>query len=990
MLRACSLLMLGCVILQGLGHDAALHAQRAATSQRPSWIWSEAQAAAAPQESRFVRTFSVKSSVTAAPLRIAADFCRARVEINGRAVVLVEPFSQTVEIDVAESIVRGENRIEIVAENVPGLETLAAVALSLTIKEATGATTEVVTDERWTCRSGGIDRKTTSFGLVEGRLWGLGRRPAKIDAFENYEQWRQAGGATSKVSSPSFWTAPGFEISLVRQAAADEGSWVSLTFDPQGRATIAREDKGLLRMSLDDSHTGVTNVETINDTLLECRGLLYAHDSLYANANNSKGLYRLRDTDGDGKFDDVRLLQQFDGGVGHGRNDLALGPDGMIYAINGDSVGIPKEGVIDHTSPLREARRDKKSNEGWVWRTDRDGKTVEILCAGMRNPFGVAFNPDGELFTYDADAEFDMGSPWYRPTRVLQLVKGSDFGWRGVTGVWPPYFPDRCDFAPPTLDIGKGSPTAVMIGTATRFPRDYKRALYILDWAYGRIIAVNLAPRGAGYRAQAETFLQGKPLNVTDLAVGPEGDMYLVTGGRKTQSALYRIRYTGQAVANEPESQHDARCREQAEKSRELVKRFTQSDDSGVSLLNRAWEQLDSGDPIVRNAARMVVERTPVDVWRDRALAERRGSAALEALVALLRTQQADGVGTVIDRLLELPVREMTPSQTAALVDVYSLCWINDSAAMRSRRERIADAIRPIADRFGAEPRVRVNGTGDLRRGVLQLLVQLGDQGALDRVVQSMLPSQVQEERLFGLFVLRNVREGWSPESRRAYLTSLNEASTFVAGEGMPKFLESIRKEFVATLTAKEAAGLAEFLKPAVVVEETIAASPRPTVKHWTIEDFTTLLNQPAKGNAERGAVLFREALCVRCHRAGARGPAVGPDLTYVGNRFSRQDLLGSILTPSKVVAENYRGVNVTTTDGRVITGRVVTGGDYRSQVLKIATDPLRPSTIVEIDKKEIEAVKESDVSPMPTGLVDGFTADEVLDLLAYLTSAKS
>lgn len=990
------MLRIGCLLtlasVMPLMPVPALCAEDAAKSPRPGrphWIWSGADGTA---ETRFGRVFSVGEAVLAAPLRVAGDFCRVRVEINGKAVAAIEPYSQTVEIDVAERLAPGENRIEIVATGAigRGSDGLSAVALSLTIKGANDATSEVVTDDRWSCRSDKTEGSAASLGTVETRLWGIGRRPAKIDAFENYEQWRQAGGGSAKANSPSFWTAPGFEISLVRQAAEDEGSWVSLTFDPQGRATIAREDKGLLRMTLNDSHSAVTKVETIDETLLECRGLLYAHDSLYASANNSKGLYRLRDRDGDGKFDDIRLLRELAGGVGHGRNDLALGPDGMIYAINGDSVAIPKEGMIDHTSPLREARRDKKSNEGWVWRTDRDGKTAEVLCGGMRNPFGIAFNADGELFTYDADAEFDMGSPWYRPTRVLQLVTGSDFGWRGVTGTWPPYFPDRCDFAPPTLDIGRGSPTAVMFGTATRFPTDYRRALYILDWSYGRIIAVNLAPRGAGYRAQAETFLQGKPLNVTDLAVGPEGDMYLVTGGRKTQSALYRIRYTGQASPDEQESKHEARCREHAAKSRDLVKRFTRTDDSGVSPLNQAWEQLDSGDPIVRNAARMVVERTPAEEWRDRALSEKRVTAALEALVALVRSRQAAGVGMVIDRLLELRVSDMTPSQTAALVDVYSLCWINDSSAMLSRREKIAETIRPVVERLAGEPRVRVNGMGDVRRGALRILVDVGDAGAVERVVESMLPSSVQEERLFGLFVLRNVREGWTPESRQAYLAALNDASTFVAGEGMPRFLENIRKEFVATLTEQETAQFADLLKPASVEDETVTASSRPVVKKWTIDDFTPLLDQLPKGNAERGAVLFKEALCVRCHRAGARGPAVGPDLTYVGNRFSRQDLLGSILTPSKVVAENYRGVSVTTTDGRVISGRVVPGGDFRSQILRVSTDPLRPSAVVEIDKKDVEAVRESDVSPMPTGLVDGLTADEVLDLLAYLTSTKS
>src|SRR5206468_5582350 len=179
-------------------------------------------------------------------------------------------------------------------------------------------------------------------------------------------------------------------------------------------------------------------------------------------------------------------------------------------------------------------------------------------------------NPRGDLFTYDADAEFDMGSPWYRPTRIDQLVSGADFGWRGVTGKWPPYFPDHADNALPTLDIGKGSPTAVAFGTHSNFPPEYRRALFVLDWAYGRILAVHLTPRGAGYRAAAETFLKGRPLNVTDLAFGPDGALYLVTGGRKTQSALYRVAYTGPVVAEQPASSHETACLKHANEVRQL------------------------------------------------------------------------------------------------------------------------------------------------------------------------------------------------------------------------------------------------------------------------------------------------------------------------------------------------------------------------------------------------------------------------------------
>ena len=146
-----------------------------------------------------------------------------------------------------------------------------------------------------------------------------------------------------------------------------------------------------------------------------------------------KDFYRLRDTDSDDQFDDVKLLYQSSGNVGHGRNDLVLGPDNMIYLIHGDAVDLPND-FTDFTSPFREHRRGETTREGHVIRTNADGTKWELLAGGLRNPYGIDFNTDGEMFTYDADAEFDMGSPWYRPTRVNHLVVGGDHGWRGVTG----------------------------------------------------------------------------------------------------------------------------------------------------------------------------------------------------------------------------------------------------------------------------------------------------------------------------------------------------------------------------------------------------------------------------------------------------------------------------------------------------------------------------------------------------------------------------
>ena len=242
-------------------------------------------------------------------------------------------------------------------------------------------------------------------------------------------------------------------------------------------------------------------------------------------------LFRLRDTDGDDNFNEVRRIAEFKGDVGHGRNQLTLGPDGMIYAIFGDAVYEPPEAMSwiptgNHPTEVEATR------SGFVARLDPQNDRWDVVVRGLRNPYGIDFNQAGDMFTYDADAEYDMGASWYRPTRMNHLLVGGDYGWRRVTGQWPPYFPDRPDTPQPTLDIGKGSPTAVEFEQGDQFPWPYDNSLFILDWAYGRILAVAMEPRGASYQATPEPFLRGRPLNVTDLEFGRDGAMYFVTGGR--------------------------------------------------------------------------------------------------------------------------------------------------------------------------------------------------------------------------------------------------------------------------------------------------------------------------------------------------------------------------------------------------------------------------------------------------------------------------
>jgi len=970
------------IILVGLIAGAARESAGAEPGDTPHWISVETA-----DQVQIGRVVSVRDAIQSARLKLAADFCQVEVEINGRLAAVVEPYGETIRFDVTPLVKLGQNQLVIAASRVEGPS---AVALELAIETSAGRQT-VLTDETWRVIESTV--KVSSRGRVAPELWGSGRRSADIDAFDNYEQWRQASGGSPATDPATFWIAPGFEIALVRTAQPDEGSWVSMAFDPQGRLTIAREDQGLLRLTLDEPRLAVKKVEEIDKTLLECRGLLYAYGSLYANANNSKGLYRLTDTDGDGQFDKTELLREFSGGVGHGRNDLALGPDGMIYSIHGDAVDVPGTNVLDHTSPFREARRGQKTSEGYLLRLDRDGKNCGLLSCGLRNPFGVVFNPAGDAFTYDADAEHDMGTPWYRPTRVVQLTSGADYAWRGVTGQWPPYFPDHPGRAPATLDIGKGSPTAVALSTASSFPAPYRDALFICDWAYGRVLAVHHAPRGAGYRAAAETFLKGRPLNVTDLAFGPDGSMYLTTGGRKTQSALYKISYRGKPVTPAQVSPHERACAAHAAAVRALRQKLEafhgRIDPAAIDV---AWPNLANPDPLLRYAARIAIEHQPLAAWRDKALAEADTAITLAALTSLVAAADEASADAILERLLRLDVARLGRSQALTLLHLYQ-------ELRRTAPQAVARQQRPIVAQLESLAHVRredlaansLAHSAALRRELARLLVDLGSPTGLERA-RELLAGSSQEDRLMGLLVLRHVKECWTLAARRDYFVALNGAAQFVGGDGMPKFLATLRDEAAATLTDKERQELADVREPRVEPEPDLAAPQRPVIKAWALDDLLApIADSSRRGDPERGSVVFREALCVRCHRVGARGPAVGPDLTHVSARFSRRDVLQSVLAPSSVVAENYRNVQVALKDGRSLVGRVVSEGDYRSETLRLATNPLKPAEIVEINKREIERSKLADSSPMPDHLLDCFDQQAILDLLSYLeTGARA
>ena len=237
--------------------------------------------------------------------------------------------------------------------------------------------------------------------------------------------------------------------------------------------------------------SGKPAVEKLDVNIGSAQGLLYAFKSLYVVVNEGRemaerpsGLRRLRDTKGTDQFDEIKLLRRFKGGGEHGPHAVILSPEGKsLYVVAGNFTKTPNPDVFrarksgPKTNCCREcrtataSRRTSSPRPAGVCRTDPDGKAWELTNIGMRNCYDIAFNADGELFTYDNDMEWDIGLPWYRPTRVLHLASGSDSGWRNGSGKFPVYYPDNL---PAAVDISVIAPgPGIAFGYETKFPAKY-------------------------------------------------------------------------------------------------------------------------------------------------------------------------------------------------------------------------------------------------------------------------------------------------------------------------------------------------------------------------------------------------------------------------------------------------------------------------------------------------------------------------------------
>ncbi|SVC94145.1 uncharacterized protein METZ01_LOCUS346999, partial [marine metagenome] len=322
-----------------------------------------------------------------------------------------------------------------------------------------------------------------------------------------------------------------------------------------------------------------------------------------------------------------------------------------------------------------------------------------------------------------------------------------------------------------------------------------------LDWSWGKIHAVHIIPNGSSYTATKETFITGSPLPVTDAIIHPDdGAMYFTIGGRRVQSGLYRVTYVGKEstalVKHKPNVNELARLRHRLEQ-------FHGRQHSDA--LNAAWPHLDHPDRFVRWAAITAVQHQPLAKWKDRALNEKNSNQRVAALLGLCKVAAADSANgkpnvpvdkqlaaAVYGQLAEVKWDNLDHTGKLVLVRAYQIALVRFGDPNTRAVKMIIAQLEP---QFPA-PVFEQNWL------LCETLAYLQVPSTAATGIKLLQVAATQEEQIEYARSLRMLKAGWTTELRTTYLNWFLKAANYRGGRSFSKFIEFIRRDAVASLSA--------------------------------------------------------------------------------------------------------------------------------------------------------------------------------------------
>lgn len=861
-----------------------------------NWIWSaDGSALKAPAETRYFRkVLSLDRFADEAVIDITADD-GFTLWVNGEEVGSGTTWNRVYRFNVTPLFKMGKVVLSVEAKNTsPGAAGL-LVKIGYT---PNGQNNKLVTsDASWKVS------KTLTEGWQKPNFddskWEAAHEVGKYGTGPWKGQVWDAGG------DDRFSVPPGFKVEMVvppstlipgfhsTSGKAKRGepnfSLVNMCFDAKGRLLCSQERGPIVMFTEPDSKGVFKKTSVFCDAIRNAHGMNWIDDYLYVVGDGkdekgagATGLWRGKVTQGKDQVEKLELLHRFRGGMGeHGPHAVIHGPDNKLYIVIGNHAGAQVEKLASNSPlvrwptgamgpdqdkpnttedvllPRQNDARGHAANilapGGTIWRMDLDGKNPALFSAGYRNQFDAAFNPAGELFTFDSDMEWDENLPWYRAVRVCHAIPGSDFVWRTGAANTPNYYADSL---PPTVETGRGSPTGVEFYDHHLFGPKFKGCFFMCDWSIGTIWAVHLTRDGATYTGKAERFCSASPMPVSDCAVGPDGALYFTLGGRNTQGGVYRIVPENVPVAERKSNETDqplapwgaqrnklgvnpaAQVREMEKSLREqdaesyahyltligeaglkdhekvLLKALSHSD---ALVRRRACEaliRLEIEPPValihplladknifLRTAARLVLQKIDPKKWAKELISDSNDRIAHEAIIALCKIGQADGFGgAIFDRLHENP----RSSEVEALLE-----WLRTiQLALIHCKER-PGAVRGIAlDCKAIFPHAdwRVNR---------ELAILLADfarhkdlsEGVPTELIQGILNAKDDRAQAIHYFYcLRVVKDQFEPDLKQKLLEWYDGTKTWTGGASFTPFLENILKDYNDVFTPADRA----------------------------------------------------------------------------------------------------------------------------------------------------------------------------------------
>lgn len=819
----------------------------------------------------------------------------------------------------------------------------------------------------------------------------------------------------------------------------EQGSWVAMTFDDKGRMITSDQYGFLYRLELPPVGSDSTvkpkveklivgNVSEPQVGMGYAQGLLYAFNSLYVMVNHNPnetfsqptGLYRIQDLDGDDQFETITQIRELKGQQGeHGPHSMKVTPDGKgIYLIAGNHVDVPEMDSYrlpnvwqeDNLFPLIKDPRGHANSRmapgGWIARINPEGTDWELISAGFRNAFDFDYNEVGDIFAYDADMEWDFGMPWYRPTRINHATSGSEFGWRTGNSKWSPNYPDNL---PAVLNIGQGSPTNAMFGFGANFPSKYKKALYAFDWSFGIIYAIHLTPNGATYDASAEEFISGSPLPLTDGIIGPDGAFYFATGGRRLDSDLYRVTYSGELDTHTPLTEADL---PQEAKTRRELEQYHKAG-APADGLDKAWAQLGHPDRYVQYAARIVLEHQPIATWKAKAIAETDPVKKIHAILALAHHATDTDAAAMLNSLMQVDYKGLDNKGKQDLLRTIEVILY--------RYDKGAESVKPQLVAY-LDPNFPANDN-NLDRSLSVLMAHLDAPSAVEKTlallknakddanyqktftassdlifrnpqygmdIANMLANVPPAQATFYATVLGGADKGWTAAQREEYFSWINNALTaYKGGRSYVGFIDRARKMALASVDKADfekydqmSGGKLLSASGNDIIETGV--QPEGPGRRWTVDEAEPLMTNLVGRDLVKGKAMYAAVLCQSCHTMQGEGGVIGPDLTQLGTRFSPKDILVATINPSETISDQYHATVLELKEGGSIVGKL---NDEDDTNYYLSQNPFAPDDIKSIPKSSVILKKNAEVSIMMPGLINRLNEEELKDLMAYLVS---